>query len=119
MSCSDQQYQQAQTNCSQNMGAPIAWGKDTDGCCKLYDPSGQSESISYNDKASCLKGRSTGETLLYPCGSNDVGSGIPKSCYNSCENFSSRRENYVQPWTRPSAYNNLSQTWNPQKSYQL
>lgn len=42
---------------------------------------------------------------------------------SSCFSCSSSRENFIQapvyPWAKPTAYNNLSQTWGSQKPYQL
>ena len=117
MSCTVKQAQQAQTNCSNNMGQPAMWAKDTDGCCKLYDTGGGPDNVyNYPDKSSCLAGQFSGEQLNYPCTSDDVGAGIPASCYNSCENFVHAP---VYSWARPSTYDTLNQTWSPQKPYQL
>lgn len=54
-------------------------------------------------------------------GSNDSSKTPSQNCQGVSGESSS--ENYIHasqaPWTRPTAYLNLNQTWNSQKSFQL
>lgn len=98
------------------------WAKDPSGCCKIIYQGEATGIPTYRNVKDCMGSSASGNSLNSPCDQSYVSnagintSGVDPSCYSQCGSS----ENYlVAPWSRPTNYLSLNNTWATQKKYQL
>lgn len=135
MSCPSGEDAKALANCLNNArqvnpdipARDIAYVKTSGGNCVITNLQGDSESNPYYDFNSCMGGSAVSDAN-YPCNFTDIYPNPNKAqdktrpCYDSSQPPQQQQENYMTvaaPWSRPTNYLNLDNTWSVQKKYQL